>query len=295
MACPNCGGVARLAFRTIDFNRRVSRETFRYLECTECGVIFLQPVPDNLGAYYAAGYHHIPGSLEELRPLADADLYKLELVQDFVPSGRLLEIGPGVGAFAFLARTAGFEVEAVEMDAECCRFLEQVVGVRTVESSDPRQALTVPARYDVIALWHVIEHLADPWDVMAATATALRPGGVLVIATPNPQALQYWLFRKFWTHVDAPRHLQLIPAAALINRAKQSGLRVERVTSSDSGGLGWNRFGWQGSFRNLTGAVAATSITQLLGRAASRIARPVERTGMRGSTYTVVLSRSQDT
>ena len=259
--------------------------------CTECCVTFLHPLPQDLSVYYAGGYHVIPRSLDELRPIAEGDRYKLQLVHGFASRGHLLEIGPGVGGFAHLAKEAGFTVDAVEMDEECCRFLDQVVGIRATHSSDPRMALTRSATYDAITLWHVIEHLPDPWGVIEAAASCLQPGGILVIATPNPESLQFQLFTKYWTHLDAPRHLQLIPSGALVKRANESGLTVALLTCTDAGGLGWNRFGWQGSFRNLLRALLPGGVTQLMGRAASRLARPVERRAMRGSTYTVVLSR----
>jgi 2-polyprenyl-3-methyl-5-hydroxy-6-metoxy-1,4-benzoquinol methylase len=251
----------------------------------------LHPVPEDLSAYYAGGYHVIPRSLDELRPTAEADRYKLDMVLRFTSKGRLLEIGPGIGAFAYLAKEAGFEVHGVEIDDECCRFLNDVVGIQAIHVADPRLALRPPASYDVIALWHVIEHLPDPWGVIEAAAACLRPGGFVVIATPNPESLQFQLFARFWTHLDAPRHLELIPSAALIRRAKLAGLSVALLTSTDHGGLGWNRFGWQGSFRNLLRRLLPDWLTQLMGRTASRLARPVERRGMRGSTYTVVLTR----
>ena len=76
-------------------------------------------------------------------------------------------------------------------------------------------------------MWHVIEHLRRPWEVIERAAANLQDGGVLAIATPNPRALQFKLLRRRWAHLDAPRHLFLIPsrrARASLRRARAESL-----------------------------------------------------------------------
>jgi hypothetical protein len=145
--------------------------------------------------------------------------------------------------------------------------------------------------YDAIALWHVLEHLPDPWETLEAAAATLSPTGVLVLAAPNPKAMQFSLFKRYWTHLDAPRHLQLIPLPTLRERALSWGLQPVFETTTDAGGLGWNAFGWQMSFRNLADAAGVERVPTIVGRVAGRLARPIERSGTRGSTYTIVLQK----
>jgi SAM-dependent methyltransferase len=179
------------------------------------------------------------------------------------------------------------------MDAACCHFLEQVVGVRALRSADAAGTLATLDGYDAIALWHVIEHLADPWETLEAARERLRPGGVLVLATPNPASFQFRLFGRYWAHLDAPRHLELLPVERLIHWAEGAGLQVALKTTTDPGGLGWNLFGWVESLANLLSrATGRRSTPTLLGRALSRLMRPIERgPGFRGATYTLVLRR----
>ncbi len=271
----------------------ISAEWFTYFYCPACRTTFLAPIPADLDRYYPPEYYPKPASLSELASAAEAEQYKIDLVTRFNANGRLLEIGPAMGAFAYLAKAAGFEVETVEMDADCCRFLEHVVGVRSIQSADARGTLMTLDSYDAIALWHVIEHVPDPWETLNAASDHLRPGGVLVVATPNPAAFQFRVFGRYWAHVDAPRHLQLIPVESLTQWAAASGLRVALQTTTDSGGLGWNLFGWQESLANLVaGRLGRRWTPTLVGRALSRLMRPIERgSHFRGSTYTLVLQR----
>ncbi len=291
-ACPNCGSATRPRLTARDRNRNLSDERFPYWQCVRCGVIFLSPVPADIGRFYPADYYALPATRDELvRVSRPHEAYKVELLRALAPAGRLVEVGPGIGGFAALAQDAGYAVEVVEMDARASAFLRDTVGVKVHETDDPATALRREAPFDAIAMWHVIEHLPDPFDALRAVAEALVPGGVALIAAPNPAALQFRLFGARWTHLDAPRHLFLIPIPALIDAAGALGLEVVDVTTTDAGALGWNLFGWRETlahcFRNRYPAHAL----RLLGSVPAKLAAPLERRGRRGTTYTVALRR----
>ncbi|HZN86676.1 MAG TPA: class I SAM-dependent methyltransferase [Burkholderiales bacterium] len=277
--------------RTRDLNRDASDEEFRYERCPDCGLASLANAPADLGRYYAAGYHEIPASAEGLERGAAHDSYKIDLVRQFATRGRLVEIGPGWGAFCLLARRAGFEVEAIERDPRCCEFLQKELGVRAIRSDDPATALAQAATADAIVLWHVVEHLADPWAVLEAAARKLAPGGVLLIATPNPESFQLGLFGRFWTHVDAPRHLHLIPVRLLRSRMARLGLDAELATTTDPGSIGWNDFGWRFSLANLAPHRALKRPLRLAGRVLGKLAALIDNREGRGSAYTAVFRK----
>lgn len=291
MICSGCAGAMAPFFETRDYNRSASAEVFRYERCARCGLASLSNVPPDLGRYYAAGYHEIPASAESLERGAGQEAYKIELVREFARGRRLVEIGPGWGAFCLAAKRAGFEVEAIEQDAQCCAFLRSQLGVRAIQSDDPAAALAQASAADVVALWHVVEHLADPWKVLEAAAGKLAPQGVLLIATPNPDAFQFRVFGSRWTHVDAPRHIHLLPSDLLRSRMAALRLEAELVTTTDSGSLGWNDFGWRFSFANLVPRGALTRPMRLAGRITGKFAAAIDRQEGRGSAYTAVFRK----
>ncbi len=295
ISCTSCGGAAALLFRTRDLNRAISRERFSYYRCSCCGLIFLCPVPTDLGAYYPPDYYAVPKSLDEVARAAELERYKVEIVKRFRSGGRLLEIGPAYGAFVHLAKQAGFEANAIEMSPECCRFLRDVLGVSAVQSDDPAAALVQLAPFDVIALWHVIEHLADPWTLLRTIAEKLTPGGILVIAAPNPSALQFKVTGGRWPHVDAPRHVALIPPTLLAQRAEALGLTQTWLTTCDAGSLGWNVFGWERFFMNMWKARFVTFGLRIVGKLFGTLMSPFERTEGIGSAYTIVFTRAHRT
>jgi SAM-dependent methyltransferase len=287
-ACPACGSPGDVSFRARDWNRRASEQDFVYARCQACGLRYLESIPNDLSTYYLDDYHSIPRLRQDLDAQAAHEQFKLDLVREYVPNGRLLEIGPSFGAFAAIAQASGFEIHAVEPDSACRAFLVDALGIRALPSTLSLSAAD-PGSYDVIALWQVFEHMPDAWEFLQIAAKLLRPGGVIVIATPNPESMQARIWGRRWAHVDAPRHVILVPPATLIERAERYGLHPVLLTFTDAGSLGWNTFGWGTSLANQASSRRARRLLEFMGRALALVLRPIERTGSRGSCYTLVL------
>ena len=288
--CPRCGQRSSLQFRAADRNRRTSGEAFDYYRCSACGIVFLSPLPADLSKYYPQDYYGIPPSLKALPEAAAPERYKIDIVRRFAASGRLLEIGPAYGSFAYLAKEAGFAVDTIEMDEACCRFMTQM-GIHAIHHADTNAALRASGPYDVIALWHVIEHLPDPWSTLQVIVERLKPGGLIVIAAPNPLAFQFRLLGRLWTHLDAPRHVELIPSSLLSRHLQQLGVAPLAITTNDPGGLGWNVFGWEMSFASFSANPAIRLGLRLAGRLASLLAAPLDRIEGNGSAYTALFRK----
>jgi 2-polyprenyl-3-methyl-5-hydroxy-6-metoxy-1,4-benzoquinol methylase len=291
--CPLCKKNSKLFFCAKDLNRQITQEAFHYYRCPSCGLIFLSPIPIDLEKYYPDNYYSVPSSINELAKAAEFERYKIDIVNQFASRGRLLEIGPACGSFIYLAKQAGFDAEAIEMDANCCTFIREVIGAKVIQSNDPSDALKSLENYHVIALWHVIEHLPDPWKTLETISSKLHPGGILVIAAPNPEAFQFRILGRFWPHVDAPRHLKLIPLSLLTKQMLSFGLKPLWSTTTDKGTLGWNTFGWMYFFTNITNRRYIRTGLGIVGRILSHILSPIERINGLGSAYTVVFRKEQ--
>lgn len=291
-SCPKCGTAAPLAYQAADYNKKMSDETFDYYRCPRDGYVFLHPIPADLGKYYPASYYDLPrDEAEQAKRAEELQQWKLDIVLSAAKSGKLLEIGPAYGLFAYLAKRAGFDVTGIEMDARCCDHLREVVGINVVETNDTLGALEQLPQFDVIVMWQVIEHLPDPWPTVTAAAKRLAPGGVLIVDTPNPEAFQFRVLGHRWAHLDAPRHVVLIPADLLAEHAEEQGLKPELLTASNLSANGFNGFGWAFSFQNFLGDNPIGRASNFLGRALAKLLAPIERTGWRGSTYTAIFRK----
>jgi Methyltransferase domain len=254
-------------------------------------LVFLENCPDDLARYYDGEYHGSPTrtDVEGAAPLYED---QIALVRQYAESGRLVEIGPAFGLFAVLARDAGFDVTAIEMDATCCAFLRDELQVGAICSDRPDEVLSTLPESRVVALWQVLEHLAHPWACLEAAAKNLAVGGIMVIATPNPEALGFRVLRGHWPHVDAPRHLWLVPAGLLAGMMNEHGLSLEVLRSDDADAKRWNRFAWERYLTNVAPkGERAQRIAARVGSRVAAVAGPLEARGMNGSTYTAVFRK----
>jgi len=289
-SCTLCGGKTRKIFSADDQNHQVSNELFEYLQCLVCRCVFLESPPSDLSRYYLSGYYAIP-QLEKLRKVADKDRNKIDTVLRFKSSGRLLEVGPAFGVFAWQAKHAGFDVDVIEMDTRCCEYLHGTLGVNATQSDNPPVAMQALPQHDVIAIWHVLEHLPDALAFLRAARDNLSPGGVLVIAMPNPDAWQFKVMGRYWPHLDAPRHLTLIPASWITRKAAELGMEKAYLSSDDSDARSWNRFGWQRLLMNRVSGKLLQRVMFVVGYVLSLVMAPFDRKDFGGSAYTIVLKK----
>ena len=291
--CPRCGGATAHAFSVADRNRCTSKRVFDYRGCGSCGLIWMLGVPDDLGELYPADYHASIAP-PDLAAAVAAEAPRVALVARHVQPGRLVELGPSQGVFAAAAKAAGFDVVGLEMDADCCRSLERDVGVRAIHTDTPEAVLPTLEPSRAVVMWHVIEHLRDPWKVLRAIAAHLEPGGVLAIAAPNPHALQFALFGKRWVHVDTPRHLWLIPLAALREDLAALGFEQLSATTVDPTGLLLNGLGWQRSLLRPPTLRPDPRGAWTMGKVFGGLFGAIERRGLRGAAYTAVFRKGGD-
>jgi 2-polyprenyl-3-methyl-5-hydroxy-6-metoxy-1,4-benzoquinol methylase len=193
------------------------------------------PAPEDMRQFYVGGYQKMPASLSALRAIARREAYRLKPLLEHKRSGKLLEIGPWIGIFSSNAKDAGFDVTALEIDQNCVEFLNDVVGIRAIQSSYPAETLgRMDDTFDVIAIWHALEHLPDPWLVVQKAAERLNPGGVLLIAIPNIESYAFATLKERWLHLDAPRHLYFYRTEALVKLCESYGLvKLQTVTSDE--------------------------------------------------------------
>lgn len=188
-SCNLCGGTDWKVLETVSSTRVV--------RCA-CGLVFVTPQPSRsvIEQAYEQEYYSPWDEQAALRAgiwrrrLADVEARRS-------PPGDLLDVGCGTGAFLALARERGWRVTGTELSGYACRAAE-AQGIRAVRGEVWEAGLPA-ASFDVVTCWHVIEHVADPRRVLEELHRLLRPGGRLLLATPNVEdyifRAAYWLAR----------------------------------------------------------------------------------------------------
>jgi SAM-dependent methyltransferase len=291
-ACPLCGAESRSALTATDRNRELSSERFAYDRCTACGSVFLCDVPDDLSRYYAGDYHGFGADgtpeWQQNPTLLEVERFRAQLLRKHVEPGSLIDIGAGAGGFAAAAVAVGFDVAAIEMDRRCCDYMRASLGVEAVCSDDPIAALRAMAPARVITMWHSLEHLRTPAEMLSAVADRLEPGGVLALGVPNPHSLQFRLLGKRWAHLDAPRHLCLMPEDALVSRLQTLGLRRLVAMTGDPFGLICSVHGWTYALRRRPARRESPESTIHAGRLLTRALAPIEHPRRLGPALTLL-------
>ncbi|MBL8849961.1 MAG: class I SAM-dependent methyltransferase [Planctomycetaceae bacterium] len=240
---------------------------YRVIDCTGCGTGSLDPLPSpsDVASFYPAVYYgrggsKFSGSIEWLVRLVAARHFQF-LTRQLPPGARVLDVGCGRGvALRALAR-AGFEAHGFERSADAVQGVDPRVQVRI---ADDLSAADYPEDYfDAVIIWHVLEHVRNPGEVLLEIARILKPGGRIIVAVPNYSSLQSRWAGSAWFHLDLPRHLYHFPVAALHDLLENSGFACR---SEHHFSLRQNPFGWIQSVLNRSTRLPRNGLYVLLQR-----------------------------
>jgi SAM-dependent methyltransferase len=162
-----------------DFDRRLN-----LARCRSCGLIFDNPRPSQecISRYYSE-HGKYDAWLDRKDRLALQWRQALARIQRFKASGDLLDVGAGIGHFISFARSH-FNCTGTEISSEGVRLAREMFGVDllpgSLESIDMRGRI-----FDLIVMFHVLEHLPSPGETIRFCRSLLKPGGILYLALPN--------------------------------------------------------------------------------------------------------------
>ena len=154
--------------------------------------------------------------------------HHLERIEAHRQSGLLFEIGAATGHFLSLAEQRGWQVSGVDYSPYAAARAQKRGLSVTAGGVEALQEAS--ARYDVIALFDVIEHLLYPKEELATIVRAIKPGGLLVFATPDRSSLFARLAGKFWHAIVPPQHVFLYGAEHVGPLLSKYGCTVLEIT-----------------------------------------------------------------
>lgn len=213
--CPLCGGTHLNKKMTCN-DYYATGEQFNLCQCEDCHFIFTQnfPVEAEIGKYYETpdyishsdtkkGLMNRVYHIVRMRMLQK----KAELIAQSTQkrSGNLLDIGTGTGYFSHTMQKMGWEVSAIEKNAQARSFAKQNFNL---DVKDESALNNLPgSSFDAITLWHVMEHLEQLNDTWKRLYDLLDKNGKLIIAVPNCKSYDANKYKEDWAAYDVPRHL----------------------------------------------------------------------------------------
>lgn len=212
----------------------VSGEEFELLLDENLGLLKTQPqpAPENLVRYYESDDYisHTDGKRSFFEKIyhfvkQKALRDKIAIIEDFQKTkGSLLDIGAGTGDFLVTAKNSGWDVKGIEPSEKARNIaknkgIELISGIESVEN----------ASFDVVTMWHVLEHVPDIEKHIKELKRILKPGGTIIIAVPNYNSFDAKHYGHFWAAFDVPRHLWHFSKTAIKKLFVAEGMEVIKI------------------------------------------------------------------
>ncbi len=191
---------------------------FKVEECKHCGVIATHPQLSSkeIEKYYPENYISYPSAIEDERSwfrridrkIGVEKRCKSVIMQSGKKSGKILDIGCATGIFLNGMKQHGWDCYGVEPSDFASRYAMDRFGLN-VYNGYLNDGLFEDNFFDIITLWDVFEHLPEPIETIQTISKMLKPGGLLVITTPNANSWERKIFGRYWSGWDVPRHYHI--------------------------------------------------------------------------------------
>lgn len=232
--CPLCKSGRFLNHSEI-IDHAVSKETFIICRCQDCSLLFTNPRPkeEKIGPYYdfPEYYSHEKNNknltqliYSKVRNYAVSE--KVKLITKLKGTGKLLDYGCGTGEFLSAANTQGWKVTGIEPTEKARTQANELLHGNVFENID---LLDKKKKFDVISLFHVLEHIHSLRKTVKTIITHLKSDGYIIIAVPNPTSFDAIKYGEKWAGWDVPRHLYHFNETAIQNFTEIFGLDLVTI------------------------------------------------------------------
>ncbi len=234
--CPLCKSGLFLNYTEIK-DYTVSKETFIICKCQNCSLLFTNPRPkeEKIGPYYdfPEYYSHEKNNksitqivYNKVRDYAVTE--KVKLISSLKEPGKILDYGCGTGEFLQAAKLSGWNVKGIEPTPKARNQANQLLDGKVIENIE---LLDEKKKFDVISLFHVLEHIHSLRKTVKRIIKHLKSDGYILIAVPNPESYDAKKYGNDWAGWDVPRHLYHFNQTSLKNFEQLFDLELVKVNS----------------------------------------------------------------
>ncbi len=232
-SCPYCRSTTiKNILSTKDYF--LTQEGFNIDKCENCSLTFTNPQPsiNEIHKYYQSEDYVSHGAkrfslFDNLYILARSFSlkWKLSIIKKNSSQGKILDYGCGTGDFLKHSSLNGYSVIGIEPSAKAREQATLKLGQRVYERIEEIQHV----KFDIITLWHVLEHIHDISTVLEKLKEKLTETGTILIAVPNHKSKDASLFEKHWAAYDTPRHLWHFDKSSMTKLLNNEGLILEQI------------------------------------------------------------------
>lgn len=226
--CPVC--------LSLDTHRYCSKDSSEYFACRQCQALFQHPIPDRHAMLqyaekeYAAGVYGEYVGAREMKLAHFAA--RMDLMRPRVRQGALLDVGCSCGYFMEVALREGFDVRGLEFSQNAIDAASPEVRSRIIRTSVNELSGEHEQAYDVITAFDIIEHLERPIEFLRQARRLLRPGGAIVISTPDADHWLRPLMGARWPMLQPMQHLTIFSRASMRVALDAAGFQTEVIETA---------------------------------------------------------------
>lgn len=211
----------------------LTQEDFVLKKNSEFGFLETFPQPlENLDKYYESeNYISHSDSSKSLSDKIYQFIKNINIQHKFSMLGnpekgkKLLDYGCGAGDFLAFAKSKNLDVLGVEPNEKARKIALEKVGENSVTNSELKN---ISEKFDIITLWHVLEHIPNLYEFIEELNSHLNHDGKIFIAVPNHKSFDAKFYKKHWAAYDVPRHLWHFSPESLENLFNSFGMKIEK-------------------------------------------------------------------
>ncbi len=201
--CPKCGRKnGRVKFIV---------DSFIIVRCRSCGLVYLANPPeeeklydDYYGETYPPGTEYTDESADpELRELYSINEQRIAWVSRLRTGGKVIDIGCGRGHFLKTAAEHGYTVKGIDISSTAVEYATREFDV-DAETRELDDLTDLQGKFDIVTMWHVLEHFSDPISVLRTANSILAPNGLCFIEVPNLRSMKFIVSKNKWKGGNHP-------------------------------------------------------------------------------------------
>jgi 2-polyprenyl-3-methyl-5-hydroxy-6-metoxy-1,4-benzoquinol methylase len=240
--CPLCGSNrTTLVVAAPDRDAPPPQPCFTVVRCRECDLCYTnpRPTPAEIAQFYYDDYapHQAPAIQpknknshgnwrQRIFRKKQPNWERGEI--DPVGQRRLLDFGCGAGVFLQRMHNRGWQAVGLDLSAKVVQYVRDELKLPALVGSLPNPILP-PGSFDLVTLWHALEHVHQPLDILREVYNLLAPGGKVLVAVPNIDSAPFHWFGSAWYGLDLPRHLTHFTPATLRKILDRAGFQFEAM------------------------------------------------------------------
>ncbi len=214
----------------------LSQESFIIQKCETCGFQFTSPRPSKkaVSTYYKSENYishsnkskgMFAGLYQIARKINLESKYKI--IKKHAVVGNVLDIGSGTGHFLNYLQNRQWKIQGIEPNEDAAKFARANFNLQ-VDSEQKLNELKNNS-FDLITMWHVLEHVHDLNNRMIELSRLIKSDGLLILALPNPESFDANYYVKYWAAYDVPRHLYHFTKKDVQRLAEKHNFEIKRI------------------------------------------------------------------